>query len=870
MSNKVYSYSNISELQKAPFYSEILTTPQIAMSKEVAAIRYKIPALKKYVASFNTFEKMLFPDWNNSGQKFRYISILNHLLREKINRCYDKYEKEWLLGCKKNLSSAINNIIKLEEMRVRPENIKADDRDIKLFKEMWETVIRNDDAISLFRKRCSELEDPDNFISCAEKAFNASVKDKAKSLVATKTDFTGRKIIFNGFQFFTPLQRFVYEGFRKAGFEIIALIQDDIRYPYANEIWNHLYAEQNGFPSRRDWVRQPVTTKNPLGEIFETGEPVQADNVKLIKYKNTIEFIEDIDRIKSEGYYIYSSDDRTVNRILRDYFPEDYESRNLLAYPIGQFIYILHKLWDESREGITLTPDNLRKIFASGWLSYKGRSSAVYTETLERILPYFDNCFSLAEWTERLDVLRKSYDEAVAVFKESTGSKTTVRTKELLGNPFKNFSAFSVEEDRLEAVTGIIRQLIEMAESLFGKNEPISLHKHISKLDAMIQMNDDTYLELFRKERETVKKIFDVLVSDKIKDYSYYPGDIAAAMLHYMGDKLEDEDTNRDRPGVLVFNIFQIEAAPISKAKGKVHICMADIQRLPGSSGSYSWPLDEKLLEDIVGNTGNKYVSELLENSKLTALSNRYYIYTALQNEDVEISWVAKQADKLLSPSPYITLLDKLSTSKISESGVRKVDQQYVSDIRAIRKLDKTFDITKAENKYQREAELEYALCPMRFVYSYILNDSPVYRNEFQQNKAIVRYIQVLNTLLEGKYDIEYIAGQVFELIPGIRKAEKRQIIDDAKRYDLPYNDGGYTDYWDKAYTDYRINLKFPDKDVYRAARGQADKLNGQYGRRNVEYVNKGPDMEKNCLFCPHESYCRRSLFGVDYKEDNK
>ena len=40
--------------------------------------------------------------------------------------------------------------------------------------------------------------------------------------------------------------------------------------------------------------------------------------------------------------------------------------------------------------------------------------------------------------------------------------------------------------------------------------------------------------------------------------------------------------------------------------------------------------------------------------------------------------------------------------------------------------------------------------------------------NEYQQNKAIVRLIQVLNALLKGRYSMEQIAQQVFELFPYI------------------------------------------------------------------------------------------------------
>ncbi len=48
---------------------------------------------------------------------------------------------------------------------------------------------------------------------------------------------------------------------------------------------------------------------------------------------------------------------------------------------------------------------------------------------------------------------------------------------------------------------------------------------------------------------------------------------------------------------------------------------------------------------------------------------------------------------------------------------------------------------------YEHDAKLVYSLCPMRFVYEYVLGDSSAYRSEYQQNRAIVRLIQIFSKL---------------------------------------------------------------------------------------------------------------------------
>ena len=855
MSNRVYTYTKITELKKAPYFAEIAAIPQVTMSREMASnMTFDMRVFKGNILGFSSFAMRLFPGWNTNGQKFTYVTVLNQFLREKMAAAKDKAEKDWLYGCKKNLYFAISNIIRLEEAKVHPEDIKDNDRDILLFIEMWKKLEEADDSIKDFRQRLVDLQDPAKFDQDVNNIFK----------------FRGNKqIVWNGFQFLTPIQQFVYDCFKNAGYDIFALIQDERRYPYANEIWDYLYTPGNGYPDKKDWIRQEdLKEKNPLGEIFEHGEHVSAPNVKVLKYTNTVEFVEDVPRLKDEGFYIYCADDHSANNLLKDYFPERYEVRNLLSYPIGQFIYTLHKMWDENYQCITRDADGLRKCFASGWLSAHGKSSINYTDDLERLLPYFEGCYTVDQWNERLAVFSESYDNAYDVFaKPLMQGNESDKQKEILGNPFKHFGVFSIKEKRIGEVIDIIGQLMKMAKTLFGDNEPVSIQKHMSRLDAMLYMNDGMPQELYLEEREKVKQIFEALESDKVKDFLCYPGDLATALLSFMGGKLEGEEDNNKGLRTLVFNIFQVEAAPIS-AKGKVHICMSDISKLPGSAGMFSWPIDEELLTGIAGVNSDTYIQNWLENNKLTALSNRYYIYTALKNQEVEISWVHQQGDKLFSPSPYITLLDKLSDAKIQDPKVRSLDLQYVSGVYAKKRFDRNFDIRDNQDLHNYDSELEYSLCPMRFVYSYVLGDSPAYRNEYQQNRAIVRFIQILNKLLGKKYSVDQIAEQVFNIFPYIRKAEKRQMIDDAIRWSLPESDGGYTTYGEDNYTNERLNMTFLDKGSYENAKKIASMLMSQEGRKGIFAEQTGQEGSKNCEFCPHASYCMRSKFGIDYKED--
>ncbi len=70
--------------------------------------------------------------------------------------------------------------------------------------------------------------------------------------------------------------------------------------------------------------------------------------------------------------------------------------------------------------------------------------------------------------------------------------------------------------------------------------------------------------ELYLEEREKVKQIFEALESEKVRDFLCYPGDVAAALLSFMGGRTDDEEQSHAGLQTLVFNIFQVEAAPIA------------------------------------------------------------------------------------------------------------------------------------------------------------------------------------------------------------------------------------------------------------------------------------------------------------------
>lgn len=201
-------------------------------------------------------------------------------------------------------------------------------------------------------------------------------------------------------------------------------------------------------------------------------------------------------------------------------------------------------------------------------------------------------------------------------------------------------------------------------------------------------------------------------------------------------------------------------------------------------------------------------------------------------------------------------MLDKLSDAKIQNSTRRNLELEYVREIKAHKRLEKNYSINENPGFHSHDDKLEYSLCPMRYVYSCVLGECPAYVSEYQQNRAIVRLIQILHKLLKDRFSMEEIAEQVFALFPYIRKAEKRQMVDDAMRWTLPGKEESYTVLDNHQYTDERMNLAFLDQGTYTYAKKMAAMLMRQGGRTGIYPERKGMDGSKNCEFCPHARYC--------------
>ena len=854
MSKRIYCYTDISTLSDCTFYEEIKSLPQVTVSSDLRkGINGKEDLFALKAIDLRQLLDLIAPDWTTDITKFQESVVLSEYIRDRIQTCKTEEDKQWLIGCRRNLNAILSTIILLEEAGVLPSELPTPDKNFQLFVEAWKYLIGREASIDTFRKEMEQLK--------SKKFLDTLIKQLFQRDSVTS-------IVIHGFYYFTPIQRRVFDALEKQGYSLIYLIPYDMNYPFVNEIWEKTYAENNGYPGVKEWTVSNHQKDEPIAEIFEGKKVSITDKLRVLEYGSIIEFVNDIKRSKDEGYSIYAANYNQANSILKDFFPEEYGERKLLSYPIGQFVYTLNKMWNEDEQMIRLEEESIRQCFSSGWLSTEGVSSKKYMQDLEYILPFFANCETVQQWNNRISLLENIYNKAITSFssKVSESPEADVRWQKVYNNPFNNFSIFAVKPERLNSVIILLTQLIEMAETLFGKSGEVELTEHIKKLDHLLKRHEKSQ-DLYTEEREIVHELFRKLESDKDEVLKCFPSDIANAMTLFLDGSFEDEET-RSRGAGMVYPLYQIDAAPI-KNNSKVHICLCDVNNMPGKTKDYVWPLTSEVVEKCFYQTNNKYIKIMMQVMESAPICNRYFIYSALKNKDVELSWINNMNGKLLSASPYIRLLCSIGEISIDTLKNRLLSSSKISEIEiSARKVSKYQIIDKSQH-VAKESMMDYALCPMRYVFGYVLDEYPTYQGIFLHNYAINGLVTAVYYLMKNMgISQSEIEEEVLELFPNLRAVEKRQIKDylsieaAEKNTDL----GMRTEYADVSYTDERLKVKFPYKKVREEAKKKYGELMTPAGRNGIN-LYEPTDVKAACVFCQHADYCRNAIFALDQED---
>jgi hypothetical protein len=854
MSRKVYAYSSINKLSEHPkFEPDISSLPQITATTKLkeAMVIIKVPR-DGSIVSVQKITGMFAGAWNDEQ-----LILLQHVNLNQVLRTLPYLERDAKLvqGFKRNKKEALNAMRLLTEAGLNPSDIVPKCVEEQYFAQVWSLLENADASFHTFRERMhSWVDRPSKLI---------------KKLRETLPSLEGNSIILHGFYYITPIQERVFEILENAGINLIFLCHFDASFPEVNRIWLDNLTMDMGFDAFPEWICDSSFSNHgqAFAGLFERiPAKNRIQNIKIIEYASDMEFVADVERMIAEDTVIFSANTKKTKQILKEYFPENFQEKHLLAYPVGQYIYCLHSMWDLVNERLTFSMDDIEKCFASGWLFVDGLNGKDYFHDLMQISLYFKGCNTAEDWEDRLKILIQA-KEISDLFEAHLDSSKLSDNKyhRIMSNPLLNLGFIACDMQQIVNIAKLINHLINTAKLLFVSNHEINLNTHFDNLRGLLSERN-TAEGILDEEKIIILEIEKRLKSDDAT-IKCFPEDLCDAVMLIIGGGILDEDTfsvQLVRDEEFIYPIYNAEVAQIL-FNNKIHLCMCDEESLPGCEKSLPWPINDQMIANINCNadsTVKKYLRNMKFVTEKNALCNRYLFYCILKNENVELSWISKTGDKELASSPYIKIFMDLYMLKSNAAALHPINEDVASKILA-KGEDQKVSIDKRNNP-PSEVSLDLALCPKKYFYGYVLQNFPFYTSEFHCGFVLSNIIRAFACVTD-KTNKE-IGDNLFQLTPYLRQVECQQILD----YSLGVKYKSNSEMFDEfAYSKERLPIHFLKKDIYNQAKQNWEEICA--GEIIQKFHLKRPERCKEiCKYCQHINYCPSALFYDDEEKINE
>lgn len=834
----------MTKLRECQFYDEIKSLSQITATTDMRSALVKQSEDKRLffnsITDFKTITESIDHNWKSAETVFSQCVAASSFFHDIIsNRRNDAvYEK----GYKRNIRRIVRTINTLEEAVIDIDEIRElsdGNKDIDLFCDVWEYVYENDTAIKELHQSFRRIRSRQEIKRFLEGVFENDITDR---------------ILLNGFYYLTPLQERFFRILEDAGYTLIFLVMYNPMYDYAMETPLKMLSNEFGFPDRSLWNVCQNNVINNFGEILEGRRIHPENNISLMSFQNEVEFSRVIWEKYNNGISVYSADASYTNSVLRDFYPEVFGQRRLLSYPAGQFLVLLHSMWDEENNNVTIETDKIRNCLASGWLSYNGKPSNYYLRDFDKMISFFRDCKTVSDWMERLDYLEMIQEDSIGSFFDQLGDNRD-RFSETAGNPFSHTAYYSLNKESKNAVTCLVKEIIESVTVLFSGSEKKSVGEHIKKLEKVLKSQNISDFRI-SEEAEIVSALLDSISQiKKIKTECWFD-DISSAIHLYLSGALEDEESENSSYDYISRKLIMVDSEAVKKSD-TIHICMCDINNLPGEEKPAGWPVDNDLLEKYCNSNDNILAAILLKNLKMSPSVKRYNIFSAFQNKRIEMSWIREINSKPVSQSPYIGLINDQGIPVSQHSTHFCVPDTFTPcpDVNE-------YNFSKSENYHKiKEIKMEYSLCPMRYIYGYVLDKCSAFSDEFHISNMIGGIIRAVYSMVKNYGITEKTAAEmVFAMFPSVRNIERQQISD----YVISnISDTVRDEYGSQSFPSERFGILFPDNEVFTNANICFSKLSSQSGRKGIN-IRTPADTKKACVYCPFSSCCRNTVFSAD------
>lgn len=769
----------------------------------------------------SSFVQMFIPEWESTIKDIKNYVRIRSVVEDYISgNCSINAETAAYL--RRNTAEMWNAIVLLIEADIYPEDIPVAPKYLRYFKDIWEQIEIDNPQIVEFRTKTK---------------FNLSDSKHVEALLKSDGLQSNNVIYLIGFYFITPIQERIIDIIETSGIKVYFLNCKNEEYSYMSEIWDitfpsDIYIQHNKYKN--------TALKNIYGDALK--KPDTKIPCTITKHNNVFSFATMVKNAFDNGDLIYSPNSKDSEKYLREFYPEHFKDKHLLSYPVGQYIYHLHMMWDTFENKLIFDFDNVYQCFASGWLITESLNGKEYLRLLSLLKNYFKNCNDLEQWSRNIKSLKDAKNIANIFDNEET---RTNRWHKLLGQPLNKIGVHTITIDDILDIETLFNKLVEDAFLLFSKVGKIDLYDHFSKikriLENKITLDKD---KILTEESEIINELIRKLSDKSVQSITCPLNGIKDAILLLINGQERNNSSFVEKFNMnnhMVYPIEMIESAMIKKNIKKVHIVLADEFSLPGKTTELPWPLDINIVDCMLNSITNKrrkYLEALKSIVVNAPISNRYLFFTfmGIENAELNIEWISKKNNRDIDVSPFVSLFNFMKTpdNNLIKREEYSLDNMPNFNIDPVKPIGVPDDVV-----------MDYLLCKERYTYSYILNEYPFFSSDFHYSFLLTKMISAFSIV--ANLDKKEISTELCRLFPFFRNVELKQSVDfaslklKAKISPILYDN--------VEYPGVRLMIHYLDDDLINYCERALEK--SMDGGDNQE-----PVPEKRCIYCPYTNVC--------------
>lgn len=605
-----------------------------------------------------------------------------------------------------------------------------------------------------------------------ERAANMSAAMKACEL--KNADYY-ETIILNGVHRFTPeLVYLIRELEKRMKVEIVFLIPYADHLPAIYDTWKKVYEWTDlSFENVRDLGEPKHIDALRMTEVLSGKAISNKENKKLLEYDNLTSFAlhevgqvyesakrkatdteNKLEKMKTQFYAVNS---RSCNELLKMFYPEQFESKPFLSYPIGQLILGIYKMWDFDRSALKLDTDVLGECAVSGLFQEKVN----ICDVLRKMKLYFRGADSIQEYKKRIETVRK--------FKEKA------RLNERLAG-LKKLSFFNVSEDELFGLDHFIDQISDIATRLFkgDTSEQINYIEHFNKLMNMISdaANSDNRI-LPEAERELINGIREQLNTGAYTSVNGSLEDVADALAFFLTSRLDSDSSHW-----IVRDFEQIDGAVLlshhSKAEVYHFAMLSNEHMLKQKKDDLPWPLTVNLFDayEVAQKEIMAIASSVRERRNFLKFSLFYGTY--FSEKELRFSFIREEDDETQTPYYLFTAMG-YETEKAEPKPKNSLKIAKEEENR-----NNTLNISIDE-----EGKMLFSICPYKFLMNKILCADLNYYSEYHITYFLRYYLTYLARDPKYKRDnsqkmVRAVVDDIREFFPFLGVTSFEDLIRDA------------------------------------------------------------------------------------------